>query len=177
MVTIPTAQILEFDTTVDPSGSRHLLSSAVKALDTTANGFLDFENNNVSISGIVGLTKMVVFRIDDMGDASGIYNMKFFLNSATAFSRGTYRFLNSINTHYQGTNFALLTTDLDISTSLPATQNLFSTQESNAISGILDADVSQYVYLAVFTDVDVPFGTYGGGGVGSFRYRTQYDFS
>lgn len=176
MVTTPTTQFLEFDATVDPSGSRNLLGSAEKELDTSANGFLDFGNSNVSTSGIVSATKLVVFRADSMGDASGIYNMRFFLSSGAAFTAGTYRFLHKIDTHYQGTNFVLLTTDDDIPTTVPV-QNILSTQELPAISGITDLDVSQYIYLAVFTDVDVPFGTYGGGGVGSFRYRMQYDFS
>lgn len=173
---IPTTQFLEFDKTVDPSGSRNLLGSAVKELDTSANGFLDFGNNNVSTSGIISATKLVVFRADSMGDASGIYNMRFFLSSASAFSTGTFRFLHKIDTHFQGTNFVLLTTDTDIST-VAGVQNILSTQELPAISGTTDLDVSQYIYLAVFTDVDVPFGTYGGGGVGSFRYRCQFDFS
>lgn len=177
MVTVPTTQFLQFDKSVDPSGSRNLLGSAVKELDTSANGFLDFGNNNVSTSGVISATRMVVFRASDMGTASGVYNMRFFLSSSSAFTAGTFRFLHGIQQHYQGTNFALTLADPDIATALPSIQNVVSTQNLPAISGITDADVSEYIYLAVFTDVNVPFGTYGGGGLGSFRYRMQFDFS
>jgi hypothetical protein len=109
MVTIPTTQFLQFERLIDPSGVRDIVASGIKELDTSANGFLDFGNNNVSISGIVSDTKMLLFRATDMGTASGIYNMKFFLQNATAFSQGTFRFLHSINTHYQGDIFLLTT--------------------------------------------------------------------
>jgi hypothetical protein len=174
MVILPVTQFIQFEKLVDPSGARNILASGIKELNTSANGFLDFGNNNVSISGIVGNTRMVIFRASSMGDASGIYNLKFYLQSLSAFGQGTLRFLHRISTHYLGDQFVLNPTDVDIPTSVPATQNLFSTQGVNAISGTLDPDVSQYIYLAVFTDVDVPFGTYGPAG---FRYRCQYDFS
>jgi len=45
------------------------------------------------------------------------------------------------------------------------------------MSGLLDNDTSQYVYLAVEAGVDVSVGTKGGAGAGSFRYRLLYDFS
>ena len=45
------------------------------------------------------------------------------------------------------------------------------------MSGILDVDVSQYVYLAVEAGVSLPIGQKGGAGAGSFRYRLLYDFS
>jgi hypothetical protein len=177
MATIPTVQFLQFDIASDPSGVRNLSASAIKELDTSANGFLDFGNNNIASSGIVSSSKMLIFRATDMGGASGIYDMKFYISSTSAFTVGTFRFLHDIQRHYQGTNFALTTSSSDIPTSLPGVPNVSSTQNLPAISGITDADVSEYIYLAVFTETDVPFGTYGGGGLGSFRYRMQYNFS
>jgi hypothetical protein len=174
---IPTTQFLQFDVTVNPSGNRNLLGSAVKELSTSLNSFLDFSNLNISISGIVSPTKLVVFRASDMGTASGIYNIRFYLKSASAFGPGTYRFLHRISTHYLGSNFILNTADNDLPSIQPATQNLFSTQQVNAISGITDADVSQYIYLAVFVDTDVPFGTYRGQNGAGATMRCVYDFS
>lgn len=180
---LPTVEFRQYTTSINPSGFRVNAAPAggfVKTLDTSLNGFLDFDNLNISLSGVVSNTKMVIFRASDMGTASGIYNIRFYLASASAFNAGTYRFLHRISTHYLGTPFQLLTSDLDIPISLPANANVLGTLSVSGyptISGILDRDVSQYVYLAVFINTDVPFGTYGGGGAGSFRFRAVYDFS
>ena len=177
MTTFPTVSFFQFDIDVDPSGSRNLLASAVKELDTSILGCLDFGNTNTSTSGMISDNALLIFRASDLADASGIYNMRFFLQSATAFGAGNYRFLHKVATHYQGVGFRLGLGDLDIPTSQPTTQNVLSTSGQPSLSGIFDGHVSQYIYLAVFTDTDVPYGTYGGCSAGSFRYRMVYDFS
>ena len=177
MATFPTVQFLQFDKDVDPSGVRNLPASAVKELDTSITGCLDFGNANTTTSGAITNTTMQIFRVSDLGDASGVYNMRFFLQSATAFGVGNYRFLHKIDTHFQGGGFALGLADLDIPLSEPSSENLLSTTNEPPLSGIADEHVSQYVYLAVFVDTDVPFGTYGGCAAGSLRYRMVYDFS
>ena len=120
---------------------------------------------------------MLVARVSNFGTASGVYNLRFYLNSASAFGVGSYRFLHKIATHYQGSNFTLGVADLDIPTVEPTTFNLLSTSGQPVLSGIFDGHVSQYIYLAVYADTNVPFGTYGGAGVGTLRYRLIYDFS
>lgn len=177
MIVAPQVQFLEFDKTVDPSGFRHIPGSSLGVLDTSTTGYLDFGNSNVSISGVVSATKMAIFRVSDMADASGIYNMRFYLKSATAFSAGQYRFLHNITTHFQGAGYSLTTLNSDIPSSIPSSANLLSTDGQGAMSGTQDDNVSQYIYLAVFTDTDVPYGTKGGGGAGSFRFSCVYDFS
>ena len=172
----PTVQFIEFDKTVDPSGFRHISASGIKTLDTSTNGYLDFGNVNTTSSGTISATKMVVFRASNMADASGIYNLRFFLQNASAFNTGTYRFLYRVATHYQGSSFSLSLADLDTPTSEPS-QNVLATNGLASISGITDNDVSQYIYLGVYVGKDVPYGTYGGFGAGSFRYRMVYDFS
>lgn len=102
--------------------------------------------------------------------------MKFFVQNASAFNTGAYRFLYRPSTHYQGTSFDLSLVDLDTPTSEPS-QNILATNGLASIAGTADTDVSQYIYLAVYVDNDVPYGTYGGFGAGSFRYRMIYDFS
>ena len=177
---VPTVQFIQFNPAINPSGVRNVLASGIKALDTSLNGYLDFGNLNISTSGRVSDTKMVIFRASNMGSASGIYNIRFYLSSASAFNAGTYRFLYRISSHYLGTAFQLMTTDLDIPTILPTNANLLGTLSVSGyptISGIADRDVSQYIYLATYIGTDVPYGTYGGGGAGSFRYRAVYDFS
>lgn len=173
----PTVQMVQFHKDVDPSGVRDVLASGIKVLDTSITGCLDFGNVNTSTSGGICETKMFIFRADDLGDASGIYNLKFFLENASAFNTGNYRFLHKIATHFQGPGFALGLSDGDILLTAPTEQNVLSTSGQPTLSGIFDGHVSQYVYLAVFVDTDVPFGTYGGCAAGSFRYRMIYDFS
>ena len=172
----PTVQMLQFDKDVDPSGFRDNSSSAIKILDTSITGCLDFGNANTTTSGVISNTAMMVFRADSLGDASGVYNLRFFLSNANAFNTGNFRFLHRIRTHYQGVGFQLALSDTDIPLTEPS-QNVLSTSGQPTISGIFDGHVSQYIYLGVFVDTDVPFGTYGGCAAGSFRYRMIYDFS
>lgn len=120
---------------------------------------------------------MFVFRVSDLGDASGVYNLRFFLQSTSAFNTGNFRFLQSINTHFQGPGFALSLANGDTPVSQPTAQNVIATNGQPVLSGITDDDVSQYIYTAVYVDRDVPFGTYGGCSNGGFRYRMLYDFS
>lgn len=177
MANFPQVMFLQFNKQADPSGVRDIAASGVKALDTSITGCLDYGNVNTTVSGGISPTQMLLFRVSDMGDASGIYNMRFFLQSATAFGVGSYRFLHKIATHYQGPGFALGLADADIPTSLPTVQNVLSTSGQPTLSGIFDGHVSQYIYTAVYVDSNVPFGTYGGCAAGSFRYRLTYDFS
>lgn len=175
-MTFPTVQMLQFDKDVDPSGVRDDPGSAIKILDTSITGCLDFGNANTTTSGVISNTNMMVFRVSDLGSASGVYNLRFFLENSSAFSTGNFRFLHRIATHYQGVGFTLGLSDLDIPLTEPS-QNVLSTSGQPTLSGIFDGHVSQYIYLAVFVDTDVPFGTYGGCANGSFRYRMIYDFS
>lgn len=176
MATFPTVQFIKFDTTIDPSGFRNIPASG-QTLGTDVSNCLDFGNSNVTTSGVISDTGMLIFRVSDLGDASGVYNLKFYLSVASAFNTGSYRFLERVVTHYQGSDFVLSLADLDVPIVEPIAQNVSATNEQPVLSGITDTDVSQYIYLAVFTDTDVPFGTYGGCGAGSFRYRMIYDFS
>jgi hypothetical protein len=177
MATFPTVEFIQFNKDVDPSGFRHLAASGIKVLDTSITGCLDFGNANTTTSGALGDTAMCVFRVSDMGDASGVYNLRFYLHNASAFDAGNYRFLHKIDTHWQGGGFQLGLGDADIPVTEPTTQNVLSTSGQPTLSGIFDGHVSQYIYLSVFVDTDVPFGTYGGCAAGSFRYRMIYDFS
>lgn len=172
----PTIQFIEFNKAVDPSGFRNIPASGIATLGTTFDGLLSFGGVNTSVSGVISDTKMIIARVEDLGDASGVFNLRFFLQSASAFNVGNYRFLQRISTDYLGPNFSLTLADTDVAIVEPS-QNLLATNGQPVLSGLTDNDVSQYIYLAVFIDTDVPFGTYGGAGQGSFRYRLTYDFS
>lgn len=173
----PVVQFIQFNKDVDPSGFRDTVASGIKVLDTSITGCLDFGNANTTTSGVVSQTKLVLFRVADLADASGVYNLRFFLENASAFNVGNYRFLHKIATHFQGPGFQLGLTDADIPIVQPTAQNVLSTSGTPTLSGIFDGHVSQYIYLAVYVDTNVPYGTYGGCAAGSFRYRMVYDFS
>lgn len=175
-MTLPTVQFIQFDKNINPSGFRHIAASGIKVLDTSVTGCLEFGSINTTTSGVISDTKMVIFRASNLGSASGIFNMRFFLSNANAFSLGSYRFLHRITTHWQGNGFQLSLADADIPRSEPA-QNVLSTSGQPVLSGLFDGHVSQYIYLATYIGTNVPYGTYGGPTNGSFRYRMLYDFS
>jgi hypothetical protein len=186
MVNVPDVQWIEQDPTIDPSGSRDIASGAagfLKLLGTAAAEELNFGTINTTGSGAITDTKAIYARVDDFGDASGVFNMRFFLINTSAWGAGTYRFLEQKNLHFQP-GLTLTPAAKDTPTTVPTTTNLSGTIQqpqwslgSPWLSGVLDNDASQYVYLAVEVSNNVPVGTYGGAGAGSFRYRLFYDFS
>ena len=192
MVTAPTIQWILQSSSTNPSGHRHELNTAygyVKQLGTGAGQALDFGSINTTLSGAISDTKVVYARVANMGTASGIFNLRFFLNSTSAFSLGQYRFLEKKDLHFIP-NLKLVDTAKDTPRVIPAYQNLSGTIPSVGradygqwqagvpwISGTRDDDATMYIYLAFLAFQDVPNGTYGGAGAGSFRYRLLYDFS
>jgi len=173
---LPQVQFIQFNKSVNPSGFRHIAASGIKVLDTSITGCLEFGNVNTSVSGRITDTKMAIFRVSNFGSASGIFNMRFFLTNTNAFYLGNYRFLQRISTHWLGSSFGLSLADVDVPLTEPV-QNVLSTSGQPVLSGLFDGHVSQYIYLANYVDIDVPYGTYGGPSAGSFRYRMLYDFS
>lgn len=186
MVNVPDLQWVQQNPSTNPSGSRHLLSGAagfIKLLGTAATEELNFGSINTTGSGAISDTKLIYARINDMGDASGVFNMRLFLINTSAWGAGTYRFLERKELHFVP-NLQLNSAANNTPTTVPSTTNLSGTimvvpwpLGQPWLSGIQDNDASQYVYLAVEVGANVPVGTYGGAGAGSFRYRLLYDFS
>jgi hypothetical protein len=63
-----------------------------------------------------------------------------------------------------------------IPVSIPSAANIVNTQGIGTIQAVAESGCSQYIWLNVYADTDVPVGTYGGPGNGGFRYRLTYDF-
>lgn len=189
MVSAPTIEWREWDVDVDPSGHRVESLSVgqwgFQGVKGTSNGgTLIFGSLNTSVSGQISDTKVLTAHVTNWGDASGITNMKVFLNSISAFDNGNYRFLYAIQRHFwTQSGVPLNETDDDFPTSQPASQNILSTLGSGFLkntAGVTTPDENQateYLYLAVFCDTDVPNGSYGGPSANSFRYRLKFDFS
>lgn len=186
MVNFPSVEWIQQSLTINPSGSRHLhvpASGFIKVLDTGAAGVLDFGQVNTTGSGNLSDTKLVYARVTDLADASGVFHMRFFLVNTTAWGAGTYRFLERKEMHFVP-NVALNSAANNTPLVVPTQTNVSGTIQAPQwplgtpwMSGIVDRDVSQYIWLAIEAGVDVPIGTYGGAGAGSFRYRLIYDFS
>jgi len=186
MVNAPTVEWREWTTTIDPSGIRISDDAATLSASgyigersTIAGETLVFDPVNIAVSGQVSDTKLLTAHISAWGDASGISNMKFYLTSISHFNTGDYRFLYRLATHFVS-GLVLNETDSGFPTSQPTDQNLFSTLGSGVLAdtGFYDeSQVSQYIYLSLYINNDVPVGTYGGAGTAGLRYRMLYDFS
>lgn len=186
MVNFPSIEWCQQDSSIDPSGFRELkqtVNGFIRNVDTGAGGVLDFGSMNTTGSGAISDTKLVYARISSMGDASGVYNMRFFLTNISAFAAGAYRFLERKSLHFVP-DLVLDSSADNTPTLVPTQANFFGTIQTPFwqsgqpwLSGILDEDVSQYVYLAIEADANVTIGTKGGAGAGTFRYRLLYDFS
>jgi hypothetical protein len=186
MVNFPVVEWIQQNPSLDPSGFRNLklpVNGYLKNVDTSAGGVLDFGSINTTGSGAISDTLLVYARISSMGDASGVYNMRFFLTSTSSFTAGVTRFLEQKTMHFVP-NLTLNSSADNTPTNVPTTTNFSGTIQTPYwqsgqpwMSGITDIDVSQYAYLAVEANVAVPIGTKGGAGAGSFRYRLMYDFS
>lgn len=184
MVDFPSVQWIQQNPGVDPSGNRHLLNTGfVRELGTGAGQELNFGQLNTTGSGAITPTKLAYARVDDLGDASGVFNMRLFLVNITSWGVGTYRFLERKELHFVP-NLSLTSADNNTPTIVPTSPNLSGTITEPEyplgkpwMSGLLDNDVSQYVHLALEVGAGVPVGTYGGAGLGTFRYRLLYDFS
>jgi hypothetical protein len=183
MVSFPTVQWIQQNPAVDPSGSRHLLNLGfVRQLGTGAGQELNFGQLNTTGSGAITSTLLCYARVSDLADASGIFNMRFFLVNTSAWGVGSYRFLESKRLHFTS-SLTLNSAANNTPTVVPTNNNIIGTLAPGWtfgqpwMSGVADQDATQYVHLAVEAGSDVPVGTHGGAGAGTFRYRLLYDFS
>lgn len=187
MVNVPIITWREWTPTIDPSGFRISdnagdLATAgyIKDLGITAGKTAIFDNIDITNSGQISSTKLLTAHVDDWGDASGIWNLKFYLSSNSAFTAGTYRFLYDINQHLFNGKTQLDENDNDLPTSEPTNPNIVSTLGSGVLvdTGFNDeTQCSEYVWIALYIGQDVTVDTYGGPGSNTFRYRLKYDFS
>ena len=177
-ITVPIIDIIQFDNAIDPSGTRDLGAGAsgfVKFLDTSSSGNLDFGFINVTTSGSLAGTKLLIFRPVNLGDAAEVFNFRFHMGSYSAWDTGNYDFFWRKEVHF-ASGVALDTGDDEVPTALPTSGNVLSTASGNYIQAVAESGCSQYIYLDLWADTDVPVGTYGGPGQGGFRYRLTYDF-
>lgn len=184
MVDFPSVQWIQQDPAVDPSGFRDVLTTGfLRQLGTGAGQELNFGQLNTTGSGAIADTQLIYARVSDFGSASGVFNMRFYWNDTSSWGLGTYRFLEQKGLHFVP-SLTLDSSAENTPTVVPTSPNLSGTITEPEfplgkpwMSGLLDNDVSQYVWLSILAGVDVPVKTYGGAGAGTFRARLLYDFS
>ena len=181
MATPPTVRVSEFDLSYpDPSGVRHLklvASGWVKDLGKNTSSLLDFGSVNNSTAKVHGNTKAIIYNIDDMGDANeAVYNLKFWCSNTDDFTTGSY-YLNGFCSGVWFKNLTLTdASGLFIETSLPSGQNLYRQDKGAEITASgADNQSSQWIYLSISVDYDIPPKTYGGAN-GGLVYRLTYDY-
>jgi hypothetical protein len=183
MAVPPSIKFSEFAVSgVNPVGQRHQAThgSFVKQVSTSAGQFLDFGEVNTTFAKRTTPTKAVVVYSDDFNDATeAIFNMRFWVSDISDFLTGTFHFNGfASGVWISGLSIDPLTdaSGLFIPTALPSGQNLRRQDGWPEISGVSqDGEVSEYIYLSVGFDTDVPPGVYGGDS-GGFTYRCTFDY-
>ncbi len=178
MAVTPTVRFSQFAVSgVSPSGSRHLKThdSYVKELGNGAGQYLDFGSLNITDGKKSTATKAVVAMVDNMqGATNSVYNLRFWAPSISL--TGTY-YLNGWASGAWIHNCAL--TDASgyfVSTVLPSGQNWWRNDGDTSITASgLDSQTTQYFYLSITANNDVPIGIYGGD-AGGLLYRMTFDY-
>jgi hypothetical protein len=153
-------------------------------LDISPSGELDYGTlDNGSGINVTSPTACVAWIVDDMGDATEqIFDMRFWLSSLDDFlnlGSGYNVWFNQENSQHWQSGNSIDKDDPGTYTPqvLPGSQNLNSTSGLPwIVSGGSDYDASEYIYLSITVDPNTPVGTYGGPGVGAFRYRVTYRY-
>ena len=162
----------------DPAGSRgqNTHPSFIKELGVGANEQLDFGSNDITISGINSATRVVSAHMDASGDlTTQLFNMKFWLPSVSAFN-GNVRFNMLTSSGWLQDEVVQNNSTQQVPTALPTSGNILRQDASSIITGSGDAEVTEWVYLSVFTDTDETPGLKGGAGQNTFRYRLTVDY-
>jgi hypothetical protein len=186
----PIITFRQFDVSnyADPSGARHLKTgdasvhaAFTKSLGTAANQHLDFGINDITTSGVNSATKVVLAHMDSSGDlTTQLFNMKFWLASVSSFE-GTVRY-NMFKSSYVASSgwkpvYVLQNNSLEqVQTVLPSSGNILRQNGVATITGSGDAQVTEWVYLSVYTDRNEPVGLKGGPGLNTFRYRLTAEY-
>jgi len=187
---------------IDPSGWRHrvehpsfvrILASGAGVASLAFKSF-DMQSTDISKGSGVSQTKVMLFRASKFTSPgkTRIHNMKIWASDTTDFLEPqTHKILYSIRSPWSsGFKFEaedLGNKDLWMPTSLPESQNLFRTGRVAApnvlggsfrtITGSGDADVSQWVYIALGASGTMPLGEYGDtkDGPDGFKIRVTYN--
>lgn len=185
--------LAEFNTDgADPSGSRHLtthpsfvsvLSSGIGPVRASFDfDEIDMQSMDIGAGSGISKTKVFLFRINhfDCPTNSRVYNMKAWASSITDFlTSDTHKIVyETHNTWQSGLSFPVnyMTNESKfLSSSLPDQLNLRRQDNGYTIWGSGDADVSEWIYVAVAGSGTLPLAQYGLTSSSGFMLRVSYD--
>lgn len=187
----PTITISQYAVSgVSPSGHRHEDKEAYgwkRNVSTQAVSYLDYGSvNNAEVKQHTE-TFAIIARVSDFGDANeAIYNLRLWISDLSALTEGTYWFNGFPSGQWLQDLQLTDASGYALPQSLPSGQNWWrdaggafdrndaAFQEITG-SGITDDQVTQFMYVSMSVNPDVPVATYGGDG-GGLTYRLTYDY-
>jgi hypothetical protein len=189
MPTPPVLKYNQFDVDdINPSGSRHLQTASgwIKELGVGAGEYLDFGSKNITAGKQTSDSKAIVGFVSAFNDANeAVFNLRFYVTSFSAFDGGSFFFNGFPSGEWiQGIQLNDASGKF-IPAALPSGQNWWrqaggafnrndvAFQELTGVNS--DDQVTQFMYLSITADTDVPPKTYGGD-AGGYTYRTTFDY-
>jgi len=185
-MTVPSIAVYEFDITESsPEFVRHIPGGSPSYVKTLGSGslsdYLYFDTKATKPGYSSYETKVLVFRVTTTGNT--VFNMRFYSPDASALTPGSSYYQYGVSGVWGAferfANSGSINMN-EVPTSLPSSQNLFRQNSSTSITGILDTDVSQYLYLNLCLDDTFPGGRFGSGGSSSYgvwQHRVTYDYT
>jgi len=185
-MTAPTVQVYEFDITESsPEFTRHIAGGSPAYVKTLGSGsisdYLYFDTTAAKSGYSSYETKVLVFRVATTGNT--VFNMRFYTPDSSALSPGSsyYQYgVSGVWAAFERFAESGVVNMNEVPTTLPTSQNLFRQNGEASLTGILDTDVSQYLYLNLCIDDTFPGGRFGSGGSSSYgvwNHRITYDYT
>jgi len=182
----PTVHLYEFDIDESsPAPTRHIAGGSAAYVKTLGSGtfasYLEFDGFTEQDWYHGSETKVFIFRTSS--ENYRIYNMRYYVPDQSALSPGVSHLQFAVSgawAAYPAQAASGQAGMVEVSPTLPVAQNLFVQDDGVNMSGILDANVSQYIYVSLILGASFPNGRYGAGDVGSFgrfEHRITYDYT
>lgn len=182
----PTVHLYEFNITESsPALTRHIPNGSPAYVKTLGSGtlasYLEFDNFTEEDWYYGSKTKVFIFRTSS--ENYRIYNMRYYVPDQSALTPGSSHLqfaVSGVWAAYPAQSASGQVGMIEAPSALPGSQNLFMQNGSVNMSGVLDANVSQYIYISLVLGAAFPNGRYGAGDAGSFgrlEHRIVYDYT
>jgi hypothetical protein len=179
----PSLVFYEWDVTeqTSPVGYRNVVSGVAsfgKTLGTGENASMQFEDTVLDFSSLESeyAAQVQCFTFRNTETQYYLSNLRVWMPSGTALASGG-------NIEYAASGTWIYNAVLPsgagntMPTSLPSEGNVYNQNDESAIiQGLLDTDVSQFVYMGLTVPSGLALGRYGEGGTGDLTFRVTYDW-
>jgi hypothetical protein len=185
-MTAPTVHLYEFNIKKSsPAPVRHVAGGSEAYVKTLGSGvlanYLEFDGFIEQVGGwYSAITKVLIFRTSS--ENYRITNMRYYSPDQSALSAGSSHLQFAVSGSWAAYPHNATSGQvgmISVPSTIPVSQNLFQQNGSANLSGIIDANVSQYIYLSLILDDEYPSGRYGSGestSFGRFESRVIFDF-